>query len=144
VALFPNIRWDNQANIMELLTKARILLASRERVEKTIAELSEHWSVSELLLRLRENDKRPSQDGAPYVGTVHSAKGCEWDTVYLPAFEEGVLPLSSESPERERNLAYVAVTRARRRVVISHAASRTSTWGKSNQKPSRFIKEMNL
>ncbi len=63
--------------------------------------------------------------------TLHGAKGLEFDTVFLPGWEEGVFPSQrtldesgNKGLEEERRLAYVGITRARRRAIISHAANR--------------------
>jgi len=77
--------------------------------------------------------------------TVHSAKGLEFDTVMLTGMEEEIFPyrgLESESNdeiEEERRLAYVAITRARRRLYVSHAASRTIFGQTKYLAPSRFL-----
>lgn len=77
--------------------------------------------------------------------TVHSSKGLEFDHVYLTGLEEKIFPyrgVDGESPEEleeERRLAYVAVTRARKRLTITHAGMRT-LFGMSNyMQPSRFL-----
>lgn len=62
--------------------------------------------------------------------TIHSSKGLEFDTVYLVGFEDGILPsslsigTSAKALEEERRLAYVAITRAKKRCFISYAKSR--------------------
>ena len=63
--------------------------------------------------------------------TLHGAKGLEFDTVFLPGWEEGLFPSQrtldesgNKGLEEERRLAYVGITRARRRAIISHAANR--------------------
>ena len=78
------------------------------------------------------SDADTVQEGASVLlMTVHTAKGLEFDTVLLTGMEEETFPyrgLESESNdelEEERRLAYVAITRARRRLYISHVASRT-------------------
>ena len=66
------------------------------------------------------------------IMTIHAAKGLEFDTVFLAGWEEGVFPSQraldeggNASLEEERRLAYVAITRARRkRCIILHAANR--------------------
>jgi DNA helicase-2/ATP-dependent DNA helicase PcrA len=65
------------------------------------------------------------------IMTIHAAKGLEFDTSILPGWEEGVFPSQRAldegglaSLEEERRLAYVAITRARRRATILHAANR--------------------
>ena len=81
--------------------------------------------------------------------TLHSAKGLEFDTVFLPGWEEGLFPHQraldeggSASLEEERRLAYVGITRARRRAVISFAANRRihNMW--QSAIPSRFVDEL--
>ena len=80
------------------------------------------------------------------IMTIHAAKGLEFDTVFLPAWEEGIFPneksVSDGSLEEERRLAYVAITRARRRAIITNTMSRR-VFGKAQyNSPSRFITEM--
>ena len=73
--------------------------------------------------------------------TVHAAKGLEWQVVLVCGLEEGTFPsqhaVSPEALEEERRLAYVAVTRAKRTLVLSHAHRR---YGRCTR-PSRFIAE---
>jgi DNA helicase-2/ATP-dependent DNA helicase PcrA len=79
--------------------------------------------------------------------TLHTAKGLEFDTVFVTGFEEGLFPheLASESLtglEEERRLAYVGLTRARQRLYVSRAEVRT-LWGHPSYNPaSRFLKEI--
>ncbi len=81
--------------------------------------------------------------------TLHSAKGLEFDAVFLPGWEEGLFPSQRSMDENgiagleeERRLAYVGITRARRRALISHAHSRRvyGAWATTIQ--SRFIDEL--
>jgi DNA helicase-2/ATP-dependent DNA helicase PcrA len=81
--------------------------------------------------------------------TLHSAKGLEFDVVFLPGWEEGLFPNQRAMDENgiagleeERRLAYVGITRARQLAVISHAHSRRvyGTWATTI--PSRFIEEL--
>ena len=81
--------------------------------------------------------------------TLHSAKGLEFDTVFLPGWEEGIFPnqrAMDESGiaglEEERRLAYVGLTRARRRAYVSHAHSRRVYGSWATALPSRFIDEL--
>jgi DNA helicase-2/ATP-dependent DNA helicase PcrA len=81
--------------------------------------------------------------------TLHGAKGLEFDTVFLPGWEEGLFPHlralqeSGEAGlEEERRLAYVGLTRARRRAVISFAAQRNLHGLWQSTLPSRFIEEL--
>ena len=80
--------------------------------------------------------------------TVHGAKGLEFDTVILTGMEEEMFPYRGFDPggeeemEEERRLAYVAITRARRRLVMTHTETRqifgTTRWGR----PSRFFADL--
>ncbi|MFP4002820.1 MAG: UvrD-helicase domain-containing protein [Alphaproteobacteria bacterium] len=83
------------------------------------------------------------------IMTLHAAKGLEFDTVFLPGWEEGLFPSQrtldengTEGLEEERRLAYVGITRARRRAVISHAAMRLLYGRMQPSVPSRFIDEL--
>jgi len=81
--------------------------------------------------------------------TLHAAKGLEFDVVFLPGLEEGLFPHQRaideggmKSLEEERRLAYVGITRARKKLFLSHAANRRiyNQWQSSI--PSRFIGEI--
>jgi DNA helicase-2/ATP-dependent DNA helicase PcrA len=79
--------------------------------------------------------------------TLHAAKGLEFDVVFISGLEEGVFPHARalDDPrqmEEERRLAYVGLTRARKRLYLTHAAQR-ATWGRSGfSVPSRFLVEI--
>ena len=95
------------------------------------------------------SDADTVQEGAAVLlMTVHTAKGLEFDTVLLTGMEEETFPyrgLESESNdelEEERRLAYVAITRARRRLYISHVASRTIFGQTRYLGPSRFLEQL--
>ena len=80
--------------------------------------------------------------------TVHAAKGLEFNTVFLVGFEDGIFPLHSsieageDEIEEERRLAYVAITRAERRLYITNARSRMHQGQKKYNKISRFQYEI--
>jgi len=83
------------------------------------------------------------------IMTIHAAKGLEFDNLFLPGWEEGVFPSQRAldegglaSLEEERRLAYVAITRARRRCTILHAANRRIYGQWNSSIPSRFIEEL--
>ena len=78
--------------------------------------------------------------------TIHSAKGLEFPVVFLPGLEEGIFPgmASMSSPkelEEERRLAYVAVTRAKEKLYLTHARERMLFGHTQYNQLSRFVKE---
>jgi DNA helicase-2/ATP-dependent DNA helicase PcrA len=90
---------------------------------------------------LAELERRHAAEGEAATGginllTYHRAKGLEWDAVYLPALDEGLLPIrqakEAEEIAEERRLLYVGITRARRFLVLSS----------SSRRPSRFLAEL--
>ena len=101
---------------------------------------------------LAELDRRDAEEAAGSNAgvnllTYHRAKGLEWDAVFLPALEEGLLPTRQAKDEaaiaEERRLLYVGITRARRRLALSWAARRTGPSGKEvARKPSRFLQAL--
>ncbi|WP_298092969.1 ATP-dependent helicase [uncultured Sphingomonas sp.] len=83
------------------------------------------------------------------IMTMHAAKGLEFDTVFLAGWEEGLFPSQraldeggTRSLEEERRLAYVGITRARRRATILHAANRRIYGQWTSSLPSRFVAEL--
>ncbi|MEO5854077.1 MAG: ATP-dependent DNA helicase UvrD2 [Nocardioides sp.] len=94
-----------------------------------------------------ELDRRAAEQHAPVaggvtLGTLHAAKGLEWDAVFVCGLQEGTLPIVyADGPlavEEERRLLYVGMTRARRHLALSWAAAR-QPGGRGNRKPSRFL-----
>ncbi len=95
-----------------------------------------------------DNDEDRDRDKVTIM-TIHAAKGLEFDTVYLPGWEEGIFPSQRAldegglaSLEEERRLAYVAITRAKRRSTILHAANRRIYGQWTSSLPSRFVAEL--
>ncbi|WP_019545142.1 ATP-dependent DNA helicase UvrD2 [Streptomyces sulphureus] len=94
-----------------------------------------------------ELDARANAQHAPTVegvtlASLHSAKGLEWDAVFLVGLTDGMLPLTHAKTEaqveEERRLLYVGVTRARRTLALSWALARTPG-GRPGRRPSRFL-----
>ncbi len=97
---------------------------------------------------LTENDEVAEADQL-IVMTLHASKGLEFDTVFLPGWEEGLFPHQralDESGdlglEEERRLAYVGLTRAKKSAYISYVSNRRVYGQWQNALPSRFIKEL--
>ncbi|MFF4545378.1 ATP-dependent DNA helicase UvrD2 [Streptomyces sp. NPDC001406] len=94
-----------------------------------------------------ELDERAGAQHAPTVqgvtlASLHSAKGLEWDVVFLVGIAEGMMPITyaktDEQIEEERRLLYVGVTRARERLHVSWALAR-APGGRPSRRPSRFL-----
>src|SRR5471030_1699971 len=97
---------------------------------------------------LTDNAEKAGSDMVSIM-TLHAAKGLEFDTVFLPGWEEGLFPNQraldengNKGLEEERRLAYVGLTRARRRAIVSHAAHRRIFANWQSSIPSRFIEEL--
>ncbi|MFM5886113.1 MAG: ATP-dependent helicase [Novosphingobium sp.] len=109
---------------------------------ETLGDFLEHVSL------VMDNDANDSAEKLTIM-TIHAAKGLEFDHVFLPGWEEGVFPSQRamdegglSALEEERRLAYVAITRARRRCTITHAANRRIYGQWTSSIPSRFIGEL--
>ncbi|WP_390549571.1 ATP-dependent helicase [Qipengyuania sp. MTN3-11] len=108
----------------------------------TLGDFLEHVGL------VMDNDARDDGEKVTIM-TMHAAKGLEFNHVFLPGWEEGVFPSQRAldegglaSLEEERRLAYVAITRARRRCTILHAANRRIFGQWTSSIPSRFVEEL--
>ncbi len=123
-------RWESLAALAALASDTAALSPAATLVE----------FVEELDARI-ESAHAPTADGVT-LSSLHSAKGLEWDVVFLVGAHEGGLPLSfAETPEEveeERRLLYVGATRARRLLRLSWSATRTPG-GRGRRSASRFL-----
>lgn len=125
----------------ERLEHIRELINSVVAKYNTLPEFLEHAA----LMMTDDNDNESDDKNLVSIMTIHAAKGLEFDTVFLPAWEEGVFPNEKKSDsdiEEERRLAYVAITRARVRAIITNAMVRTVFGQRLYQTPSRFVNEI--
>ena len=95
-----------------------------------------------------ENEENKSTDKLSIM-TLHAAKGLEFDTVFLPGWEEGLFPhqrsldeAGTEGLEEERRLAYVGITRAKKRALVTYASRRRLFGQWKPALPSRFVDEL--
>ncbi len=122
-----------------------LCVAVKEYEERT--EMPSLSGFLEEAALISDVDRYDESADAVTLMTIHSAKGLEFPVVFLPGMEEGVFPgqqslaLKSEI-EEERRLAYVAITRAKKILIITHAKERM-LYGMTQRNPlSRFVKEI--
>jgi DNA helicase-2/ATP-dependent DNA helicase PcrA len=124
----PRESWDALDAIVRFSTE----LPDGVTLERFSEELTE-----------REDSNNELAVSAVVLSTLHSAKGLEWDTVFLVGLSEGLLPINYartvEGIDEERRLFYVGITRAQRRLLLSW--SRVGSRGQQRE-PSRFLQEL--
>ena len=122
-----------------------------ENLKELVTALKDYKSLQNFLehVSLVSENAQNADEDVMTIMTLHSAKGLEFDTVFLAGWEEDLFPHSrslkedgGKGLEEERRLAYVGLTRARKKVVISHAVSRQIHGGWQTRAPSRFIEEL--
>lgn len=121
----PNRERTEWVSLVDAVTALARSCASLDQLEMKIAEQSRAL--------------RSPPEGAVALSTIHSAKGLEWDAVFLAGLEDGVLPhVHARDIEGERRVAYVGMTRARRLLGLTYAAWR---FGEA-MRPSPFLFEL--
>ncbi|HEU0045122.1 ATP-dependent helicase [Sphingomonas sp.] len=122
-----------------------------ENLSELVRAMEEYESLGAFLehVSLVMDNEGGRNDPQVTIMTIHAAKGLEFDTVFLAGWEEGLFPSQraldeggTRSLEEERRLAYVAITRARRRAIILHAANRRIYGQWTSSLPSRFVAEL--
>ncbi len=125
-------------NVQELVGVAR-------EYQETADEPSLSNFLQEISLYSDQDEIRGEQSLVTLM-TLHNAKGLEFRAVYLIGMEEGIFPharsIEEQGIEEERRLCYVGMTRAKEKLTLTHAASR-SLWGaRGYNLPSRFLDEL--
>ena len=130
-------------NLAELVGVAREFeeAAAEAGVEATASAFLESVSL------VADADELDPDESSVVLMTLHTAKGLEFDAVFIIGLEDGVFPHirylgEPEELEEERRLCYVGITRARRRLHLSHAWSRMLFGSPQYNPPSRFLKEV--
>jgi DNA helicase-2/ATP-dependent DNA helicase PcrA len=130
-------------NLQELLNAIKSFVDNPENEDKSLATFLQ--SVS--LLTNADADEDPADRDKVTMMTIHSAKGLEFNRVFLVGLEEDLFPSqmmlqSQQDLEEERRLFYVAVTRAEKKLMISYAESRYQFGRLKACEPSRFLNEL--
>lgn len=138
------LKADNSAEAPGRLENLKELVNVMSDTDKypTLADFMEHVSL------VMDKDDVSNGNRVKLI-TLHSAKGLEFNIVFLPGWEEGLFPHQraldeggSNALEEERRLAYVAITRARQKLYISMAMNRRVYGQWQNNLPSRFVNEL--
>ncbi|MDE2134360.1 MAG: UvrD-helicase domain-containing protein [Alphaproteobacteria bacterium] len=135
------LKADKSADAPGRLDNLKELVRSMEQFE-SLAAFLEHVS---LVMEIEQNETGDRLN----LMTLHAAKGLEFDTVFLPGWEEGLFPSQRTMDENglagleeERRLAYVGLTRAKQRIFVSFAANRRVHGSWQSALPSRFVSEL--
>ncbi len=132
---------------LEELVNAAAAFTEEERVTESGEAVDPLTAfLTHAALEAGEHQAGEGQDALQMM-TVHSAKGLEFDVVFMSGLEEGLFPHEQSVTERdgleeERRLAYVAITRARNRLYLSHAQTRMLHGQTRYNIPSRFLEEI--
>jgi ATP-dependent DNA helicase UvrD/PcrA len=146
-----------ESGLVEVLKAERTIEAEGrlENMEEFAAVAAEfdrmnpQGSLSDFLQEISlyaEVDGLDEEQSAVTLMTLHNAKGLEFPVVFITGMEEGLFPhsrsLDEQRLEEERRLCYVGMTRARDRLFLSHARTRTLHGGGGYRLPSRFLSEI--
>ncbi len=162
-------RWRDAVAIMHHADLAKMILEESGytwmwQLDKSPAAEGRLENLNELINAMQEFDSlagflehialvmdgdTEAKNGEVTLMTLHAAKGLEYDTIFMPGWEEGIFPNQRTIDENgalgleeERRLAYVGITRARRNIHISYAGSRRIHGQWQSAIPSRFLQEL--
>lgn len=142
-----------RSGYQSFLDDGSIQAADRLENVKELISVAESWGELSLEAFLEEValisdiDNYSTDTDAVTLMTLHAAKGLEFPVVFIPGLEEGVFPHSralfdGEQMEEERRLCYVGFTRAKHRLILTHANTRLLYGSTSHNPPSRFLLEV--
>jgi len=147
--LYQNSNTPKQAerrmeNVWYLVDSMKKML---EEDKGTADEIGIDEAVSKLLLRdMLEKQQEDDESDKVHLLTLHASKGLEFPHVFIMGLEEELLPhrnsIEEDNIEEERRLMYVGVTRAKRTLALTYAASRKQYGEKIETIPSRFLDEL--
>lgn len=134
---------DNEQDYERYLNIGSLVNSVRE-----YEEANQDATIIDYLQSVTLSSAMDNDDGKGVViATVHGAKGLEFDTVYIVGCEEKIFPISrddNDDIEEERRLMYVAITRAKKNLVITSSSSRYMYGRREYSAKSRFLYELDL
>ena len=137
---------DSPKTVDYKMTGIRIL---SDRIRKYLERNPDETLADYINLTALVNDDDEDEENKVSLMTMHASKGLEFDIVYIAGMEDDVIPSKrslEENPDNiyeERRLFYVAITRARRELVINYSRKRINTMGEvKTALPSRFLEEI--
>ena len=138
---------QSEAERLENLDALCVAVKEYEKQAEEAGEIPTLSGFLEEVALVADVDRYDEDADAVVLMTIHSSKGLEFPVVFLPGMEEGIFPGSQSISipseiEEERRLAYVAITRAKKKLIIIHARERM-LFGMTQRNPlSRFVKEI--
>jgi len=143
----------DESGYMEMWQQDKTIEAEgkRENLKELAPALAQYENLDQFLehVSLVMENSSDNTNEMVSIMTLHAAKGLEYDAVFLPGWEEGLFPHQRaldenglKALEEERRLAYVGITRAKKKCYISHASNRSIHGQWQSSLPSRFIDEL--
>lgn len=142
----PALQAENTVENQTRIENIREFMSVVQEFEKNSEEVTLSAFLEDLAL-VADIDSYDADQDTVVMMTIHSAKGLEFNYVFLAGMEEGLFPssrstLEAEDLEEERRLCYVALTRAKKRLYLTNTESRM-LYGKTNRAfPSQFLSEI--
>lgn len=142
----PALQVEDSVEAQTRIENLKEFMSVVREFEKTAEEVTLALFLENLAL-VADIDAYDEDQDAVIMMTIHSAKGLEFDNVFLTGMEEGLFPSSRASTEREdleeeRRLCYVAITRARKALYLTNTRSRMIYGKTSASIPSQFLNEI--
>ena len=131
-------------NVDDAIKKHDDYIDRRDNIKELLSKLSHVTNLADFLdetALFQGNDAMTKTEKVSCL-TLHLAKGLEFSVVFIPGFEQDIMPLkNSESLEEERRLAYVGITRGKNHVVLLSSYKRTLIGNDWYHSPSQFIQK---
>ena len=134
-------RGENAVDNVHELTSNIMQYENEKGAEATIQGFLEYTAL------LTDIDSYADKEDSVVMMTIHSAKGLEFENVFIPGMEENIFPsfqaiMSGDDMQEERRLAYVGITRAKKKLYLINSDSRMLFGHSTRNRPSRFLSEL--